>query len=242
MKYIKQVFIVIVFWYIVSFFVGFDVAGNKLVPPPHIVLVQYIKSFNEINVDTLATLLRLMVSLIIALIIGGVIGIHLGLKKKFSPQIYPIVNAFYPLPKATLTPILISLTGLNDLSKIILVVSILIFPIIITIRDAILNIDIEYFEAVEIMNLKGYRYYKEFLIPAIAPRILTAVKISIGGAIAVLYLAESMVQSVGLGYYITNNSIDRVDMFVGITMLSIIGFVMFSIIDYFEERELKKYK
>jgi NitT/TauT family transport system permease protein len=74
------------------------------------------------------------------------------------------------------------------------------------------------------------------ILPAVWPTLLTALRLSIGTAIAVLFFAETFVTYQGLGYYIMDawTMLDYEQMFLGIVGLSLLGLVFFVMVDMVE--------
>ncbi len=68
---------------------------------------------------------------------------------------------------------------------------------------------------------------------------LTALRISVGTAVAVLFIAETYATRSGLGYYIvvrTWQALRYPEMYAGILAMGILGFVYYVVIDLLERR------
>ena len=66
---------------------------------------------------------------------------------------------------------------------------------------------------------------------------LTALRVSIGTAVAVLFFAESFATSSGLGYYIIVDSWGRLayaDMYAGVVAMSLLGLLLYFVVDGLE--------
>jgi len=219
---IRSFIIVIMVWYTFSI-----LAGNNIVPYPHELLKRLIEYPNVMLPHIGASLYRLLMGIFLAVTLGTYIGIKLGLSQKLDHLFSPLVNAFHPIPKSALTPVFIMLFGIGDLSRVLIVSTIAIFPIIVNVQQAIKNIDDNYFYAVENMKLTTKQFYFDFIIPTILPTLLSTTKITIATGTAVLYISENIGASKGLGYYIgANSATDNINMFLGIFFLSVIGYVL----------------
>jgi NitT/TauT family transport system permease protein len=130
------------------------------------------------------------------------------------------------------------LFGLGDLSKIILVFVIVIFQIIVTTRDGVKNIDSKYFASARSLGMNKWDIYKHLILPAVMPGILTALRITIGSSIAVLFFAENFAVRLGIGYYIMNSwsMVNYLKMYSGIIAVSFLGLALFKLIDVLENR------
>ena len=76
------------------------------------------------------------------------------------------------------------------------------------------------------------------VIPAALPHSFTAIRISIGTAISVLFFTESFATDKGLGFLIMDSwgKGDYVMIFAGITGMSLLGFVLYLFFSMLERR------
>jgi NitT/TauT family transport system permease protein len=65
--------------------------------------------------------------------------------------------------------------------------------------------------------------------------------VSIGTALSILFFTEGYGTQYGIGYFILDawNRIDYLDMYGGILIISLLGFVLFILIDILEEKVCK---
>jgi NitT/TauT family transport system permease protein len=79
---------------------------------------------------------------------------------------------------------------------------------------------------------------RHVVLPAALPEIFTALRIGTGTAIAVLFLAESIAGTNGLGWYIVDawGRIDYPSMFAGIIAMGLLGVVLYEALDAIESR------
>ncbi len=123
-----------------------------------------------------------------------------NLDRIFAPGDLPL----YPVPKSFSVLVQLFL-GIGDLAKIVIIYMILFFQILVLVRDQAVSLRPELIESVRSLGA-GRRALFEFVyLPASLPAILTAVRQSIGTAVAVLYITELFATQKGLGYYIYLN-------------------------------------
>ncbi|NBI06362.1 ABC transporter permease [Senegalia massiliensis] len=236
-KNIYAITIILLFWYIIYFIVDLSV-----VPSPHDTIITFIKLFPmTLSKHILISLFRIFIAISIALIVGVTIGLVTGMNNKIDKLITPIIYILYPVPKIAFLPVFMILLGIGDLSKIVLIIVIIIFPIIVTTRDGVKELSNELFYSVRSLGLSNYQIYRHMIIPGVMPNIITALRISIGTSIAVLFYAENFATEYGIGYFIMNKwiTVDYLEMFSGILALSIMGFGIFRLIDIIENRLCK---
>lgn len=184
------------------------------------------------------SLVRIAVALVISVAAGIPLGLMMGLSRKADSLALPVAYIFYPLPKIAFLPVFMIIFGLGDGSKTALIVSVVMFPIMLAARDSIKEIPLSLFYSVRSLGLSRYQIFTNLIIPAILPKVITAIRISIGISISVLFFSENYATVYGIGYYIMNAwAIVRYEeMFAGILALSLIGLIIFKLVDLVERK------
>lgn len=188
-----------------------------------------------------ASFMRVFWGLLLSIIIGLVIGIIMGTSKRMNRLFNPLIYFTYPIPKTALLPIIMILFGLGDGSKITLIVLITVFQVIVAVRDAVLHIDKGLYHTMKTLGAKKWQMFVHVTLPSILPELLTNLRLSVGTALSVLFFAENYGTKYGLGYYIQDcwTRIDYLSMYGGILLLSMLGFVLFVVIDGIEKMVCK---
>jgi NitT/TauT family transport system permease protein len=157
------------------------------------------------------------------------------LNSLFSPVIYLL----YPIPKVVFVPIVLLFLGVGDLAKIVLIFMVLFFQILVLVRDQAANIRPELIQSVRSLGAGRRALFRFVYWPASLPAILTALRQSVGTAVAVLYIAELFATRRGLGYYIYlsgSTLFDYPAMYAGIVALSLMGLGLYFGVDWLERR------
>jgi NitT/TauT family transport system permease protein len=129
--------------------------------------------------------------------------------------------------------------GIGNLPKIVIIYIILFFQILVLVRDQAANIHPELIQSVRSLGAGRRALFKFVYYPASLPAILTALRQSVGTAVAVLYIAELFATQRGLGYYIYLNGSTLFyfpAMYAGIVVLSVMGLGLYFSVDWFEKR------
>ncbi len=225
---------IILFWYILS-----TTIHQVILPYPHEVLAAL---FDELPRGLLshflASLWRVLASTLLAVITAAPLGLVLGQSKKADRLISPFIYTLYPIPKIVLLPIFILLLGIGNAPKIAIIFVILFFQILVLVRDHASNITPELIQSVRSLGAGRRALYRFVYLPASLPAILTALRQSIGTAVAVLYVAELIATRKGLGYYIYLNGSTLYNfpaMYAGIIMMSILGVGLYFSVDLLEK-------
>jgi 4-hydroxybenzoate polyprenyltransferase len=215
-------------------------ASSPILPHPEIVLARFIEEactstfWLHFSISLRRVCLSILLSWIIAFPLGAALGYSRVLDRIFAPLIFMA----YPVPKMVLLPVIVLLFGLGDISKIVLITLILFFQVLVSTRDGVRAINTRYYDSVESMGGTRYDIYRHVVFPAALPHSFTAIRISTGTAISVLFFAESFATTTGLGYLIMDAwaRADYVMIFVGITGMSLMGLGLYMIVALLEKK------
>ncbi|WP_289129624.1 ABC transporter permease [uncultured Clostridium sp.] len=223
-----------ILWYVCAI-----IMNSRILPSPDKIYLHLPELFKDgFYIHILASLYRVFVGLLLSFIIGSTIGLIMGYSKRFNKILNPLVYFAYPIPKTALLPVVMTLYGLGDGSKITIVVLITVFQVIVSVRDAVINVEkVNYNPLISLGASRMQKFY-HVTLPAILPEVLTNTRLSIGTALSVLFFAEAYGTSMGIGYFIQDawTRINYIDMYSGIVILSILGLILFIILDYVESR------
>jgi len=181
---------------------------------------------------------RVVVSILVAWFLAFPAGIFIGYSRRLDRVISPMVFMTYPIPKIVLLPVILLIFGLGDLSKIILISLILFFQILVATRDGVKAIDEKYFDSMLSMGATDGDILREVVFPAALPHSFTALRITTGTAISVLFFVESFATASGLGYMIMDSwaKAAYTQIFVGIIGMSILGVMLYELFRHLERR------
>jgi ABC-type nitrate/sulfonate/bicarbonate transport system permease component len=145
----------------------------------------------------------------------------------------------YPIPKVVLVPVVMLFLGIHDPAKIVIIFLILFFQILVLVRDQASALRPELILSVRSLGAGRRALFRFVYLPASLPAILTALRQSVGTAVAVLYVAELFATQWGLGYYIYLNGSTLYNypaMYAGIVAMSLMGMLLYFGIDALEKR------
>ncbi len=216
---------------------GSSLSSSPALPSPLTVVISFISDLPILIPHILVSAYRVIYSILLALSLAIPLGL-VSYKEKIDSIIAPFVYLLYPIPHIVLLPIIILLFGIGDASKIFLISMIVFFQILVTARDAARNVSDYYILSLKSLGASEFDVYRHVIFPATLPKILTAMRISIGTAIAVLFFAESFATSSGLGFFILD-SWSRADyngLYSGIISMALLGFSLYLFVEFLEKR------
>lgn len=152
--------------------------------------------------DTLSSLKRISIGVSIATVFALLVGLNMGLFAGFSSTMLSFITFFSMVPPLAILPILFIAFGVDELGKIMLII-IGTFPIIA--RDiymATRKIPREQVVKALTLGASQLAVVYKIVLPQIMPRLLSAVRLSLGAAWLFLIAAEAIASTDGLGYRI----------------------------------------
>jgi NitT/TauT family transport system permease protein len=188
------------------------------------------------SVHLLTSLWRMTMGIIIAALIGTITAFGMMQSRVTGRLLEAFVYFAYPVPKLALLPVVMLLAGLGDAAKIIMIVLIILFQIIINVRDSLRNIPPESFFIVTSLGAGKWDVFHHIILPAILPDLLSTLRVATGTAISVLFVTETYGTDHGMGYFVVDAwmRINYTDMYAGIVILSMTGFLLFLLMDLLE--------
>jgi len=217
--------------------------NRPILPTPLEVFVVF---FQELRKDLLihfaASLLRVIAGMALSVLVAAPAGLAIGGSKTMNRLLSPIIYLLYPIPKVVFVPIVLLFLGIGDVAKIVIIFLILFFQIIVLVRDQAAGIPSQLIQSLQSIGAGRRALFRFVYLPASLPAILTALRQSIGTAIAVLYITELFATKYGLGYYIYYNGSTLFDypaMYAGVIAMSLLGLGLYYGVDQLERRWCK---
>ena len=229
------ILVLLVVWQIVAMIIN-----RPILPPPIEVGRVFIQELqDDLIYHFLVSLWRVLASTALAILIAAPLGLILGQSKRLNAVISPAVYIIYPIPKVVLVPIILLIFGIGDIPKILIIFLILFFQILVLVRDQAASLRPELIQSVRSIGAGRRALFRFVYIPASLPAVLTALRQSIGTAVAVLYIAELFATQWGLGYYIYLNGstfFNYPAMYAGVIAMSILGLGLYFSVDWLEHK------
>lgn len=225
---------VIAAWQAVAWLVN-----RSILPAPGTVLLVF---WRELTGGALAghflvSLWRVTTGMLLAVLAAAPLGLALGQSKRLNRLVSPLIYLLYPIPKVVFLPIVLLFFGVGDSSKIFIIFIILFFQILVLVRDQAASLRPELIQSVRSLGAGRRALFRYVYLPASLPAILTALRQSVGTAVAVLYIAESFATRQGLGYYLYYQGSSLLDypvMYAGVLAMSLLGLGMYFSVDWLE--------
>lgn len=185
--------------------------GDKLLPSPatfaatiHRYALEEDERTGDILLwtDTAASLKRLLIALGLSALMGVTFGVAIGVIPYLRATFAPFVAALSLIPPLAILPILFIVAGLGELAKVLLIV-IGVAPVIV--RDLALRIQelpSEQMIKAQTLGASTWQLILRVVLPQTWPRLIDALRLSLGAAWLFLIASEAIASTDGLGYRI----------------------------------------
>ncbi|MCG8394893.1 MAG: ABC transporter permease subunit [Pseudomonadales bacterium] len=152
--------------------------------------------------DTLASLERLAIGVGISALIAVIVGIGNGTIPLIRSTLSPLVTGLSLVPPMAILPVLFIIFGLGELAKVMLII-IGITPFMIRdLQQRALEIPREQIIKMQTLGANTWQIITRLVWPQLMPRLISAVRLSLGPAWLFLIAAEAIAATEGLGYRI----------------------------------------
>lgn len=152
--------------------------------------------------DTWASLKRLGLGIGISASLGLIFGLLIGLLPLVRSFLAQFVAVLSMIPPLALLPILFIVFGLGELSKVVLIVIGTLPFIIRDLSQRVLEIPTELLIKAQTLGASSWVIAIRVALPQVMPRLIQAVRLSLGPAWLFLIAAEAIAADLGLGYRI----------------------------------------
>jgi NitT/TauT family transport system permease protein len=152
--------------------------------------------------DTLSSLKRLGIALVASAAIALVAGIATGAFPLVGATLSPFITVLSMIPPLAVLPILFIVFGLDELSKVVLIV-IGITPMIIRdLHSRTREIPAELWVKAQTLGATSWTLILRLVLPQLMPRLIVAMRLALCSAWLFLIAAEAIASTDGLGYRI----------------------------------------
>lgn len=230
--YLLAAVVLTIIWFIVS-----QLVDLPIIPSPVLVVENLADIFMKyIAIHSLYSLWRIGAGLLLAVALGLPLGVIMGYFPQTDRFLAPVVYLTYPIPKIALLPILMLLFGVGELSKVFMIFLIIVFQVVVAVRDGIRAIPNETYYPLYSLGASFKDIFFEVLWPASLPKFITAIRVALATAISVLFFTETFGTQYGMGYFIMDAwlRVNYLEMYSGIVVLSLLGLILFTTIDLIE--------
>jgi NitT/TauT family transport system permease protein len=178
--------------------------------------------------DIIASLFRVTVGFTLAALSGIPLGLWLGSEKKTRIALLPVINFFRNLSPLAWIPFAILWFGIGDMPVIFLIFMASFFPIMLGTVAAVASVPSIYFRIAKDYGFSRSEKLRQVTLPAIAPQVITTLRVAAGLSWLVVVAAEMIAGRDGLGFAIwdARNGLRMDLLVVGMVVIGCIGVII----------------
>jgi sulfonate transport system permease protein len=217
--------VVVSLWWLFS-------SGSKSVyfPPLSSIVtsLRHVWLFSHFGSDAVPSLERLAAGLGIAAGLGVGAGLMLGLSRGISDAAAPILEFARAIPAVALLPTAVLLLGIGPRMQISMIAYGAVWPILLSTAEGVRSVDPVVAEVTRSYRIRRTDRLLRVTLPAASPQIVAGMRTSLSIGIALIVFSEMVGSSGGIGYQIlaAQRSFAVSDMWAGMILLGILGYLL----------------
>ena len=175
----------------------------------------------RLHEHVLRSVLLVTMGFAVASSLGVVLGLAMGASRTVEALANPVFLLLRPIPPLAWIPLAIVWLGLGDAAKMMVIFFSAFVPSVINSHAGVRQIEKPIFEAAAMLNVRGWRYWREVLIPGALPSIFTGLRLSLQASWTTLVAAELVGAVAGLGVILNQASQDIYPAMIVLGMVSV---------------------
>jgi ABC-type nitrate/sulfonate/bicarbonate transport system permease component len=181
-----------------------------------------------VSTDILPSLLRLLGGWALAGVVGVVVGLVLGRSDKLYDYLSPTLTFLRSIPPPALLPVFMVLFPLGTPMQLATILFGIIWPVLLNTIDGAHTLDRTVVETTRSMRLSKTRFLTTVVFPAALPKIFAGLRVSLSLALILMVISELVGAGDGIGakMILDQRNFDLPQMWAGIVLLGILGYVL----------------
>jgi NitT/TauT family transport system permease protein len=179
-----------------------------------------------------------VIGYVIASIIGIAFGFGMANSERFRQALQPWISGLYATPTIALAPLFILWLGIGIWSKVLVVITLVLFPVTINTEVGLRQTSDRLIEMLKSFGATGRQIFFKVSLPSAVPFILAGLKIGIGRGLIGVVVAELFGSRAGLGRLISMSAdtFNMPELFAGVIVLATAGIAMTAGFAWLESR------
>lgn len=227
-------------WWLAS-----DDSTNPFWPPLRTILTAFpdVWTPERLRADVLPSILRLAAGYAVAAVVGVALGTVIGSYPRVRALCEPVLEFLRAIPAPVLIPVIMLFAGIDDTMKITVIASGCVWPILLNTVEGVRAVDPVMAETARSYGITGAARLRNVVLRSASPQIFAGLRQALSIAIILMVISEMFAASNGLGFTIVQfqRGFAIPDMWTGILVLGLLGFVLSVVFQLVERRVLGWY-
>ncbi len=190
---------------------------------------------------TAGTIERMAYGWILASLIGMALGALIGSSPALRAWLQPMLEVVRPLPASALIPVFIALIGLSPAMVLLVIAFGAMWPVLLSTVHGFAAVEPRLSEVAKVLQLSRREFIFKIGLPNALPDALAGMRLSLTIALILAIVGEMLASQQGLGTAIVMaaRSFRAAELFAGVALLGVIGFVSNALLGAAERRLLR---
>lgn len=242
-------------WLLASFGVGvlfvliwYAIAKARLVSPVFLPgpertwdALVYGLTEGELLVKTIATVERMFYGWLLASLVGIALGAMIGVSHALRAYVEPTLEFLRPLPASAMMPVAIALLGLTNAMVLAVIAFGALWPVLLATVHGFAAVEPRLYQVSRALGLSRREVIRKIALPSAMPDILSGMRVGLTIALILAVVGEMLASRPGLGQAIllAARSFQSADLYAGVALLGLIGYVSATFLSFVEARVLR---
>ncbi|MGC0207372.1 ABC transporter permease [Streptomyces sp. NPDC003642] len=232
--------VLVTVWWVVS-------AGSTHVywPPLRTVLAAFpdVWTAERLRGDVVPSLLRLTAGYGVAAVAGVALGTVIGSHRRVRALCEPVLEFLRALPPPVLVPVIMLFAGIGDTMKIAVIASGCVWPVLLNTVEGVRAVDPVLAETARSYGITGTARLRDVVLRSASPQIFAGLRQALSIGIILMVISEMFAADNGLGFTVVQfqRGFAIPDMWTGILLLGLLGFLLSVLFRLAERRVLGWY-
>jgi len=207
-----------------------------LIPAPWDVVVQLVTEWPKLLRESLVTTYATLGGFGLSIAFGIPMALMIAYSRTVESFVYPLLVFSQSVPKVAIAPLFVVWFGFGIIPKVIAAFLLGFFPIVVSTVVGFKSVEHDMLDLARSMKATKLQVFLRISFPQALPSIFAGLKVSVTLAVVGAVVGEFVGSNSGIGYVlqIANGNFDLPLMFAALTVLSLIGVLLFAAVDLVE--------
>ena len=208
-----------------------------ILPTPTAVLRAGAENAGLLLHNSVATIGATLAGFALSVVVGVPIAVLIVSSRTLEGIIYPLVVSSQMVPKVAIAPLFVVWFGFGVMPKVLIAFLIAFFPVVISSVVGLESPDRDLLQLLRSMGASEFDMFRKVRVPHALPSIFAGFKIAMTLSVIGAIVGEFVASNSGIGYLllVATGSMNTALLFAGIVVLTIIGVILFEIMEILEK-------
>jgi ABC-type nitrate/sulfonate/bicarbonate transport system permease component len=190
--------------------------------------------------DVLPSLARVLAGYGLAAVAGVAAGLLVGSHRLVRAAVEPVLEFLRAIPPPVLVPVIMLFAGIGDTMKVLVIASGCVWPVLLNTVEGVRAVDATQHETARAYGIRRAARIRHVVLPAAGPQIFVGLRQALSIGVILMVISEMFAASSGLGFTIVQfqRGFAIPEMWSGILLLGVIGFLLSAVLRVVERRAL----